>query len=344
MVHSSPVIVDTARTYLPELWVVLIVLFLLYYAITDGFDLGVGIISLFTRSPEDRSEMILSLKGIWSGNQTWIVVLGGMLFGAFPIFYSILLSALYIPMAIMLFAFIFRGIGIDLGERYQYRAFWRYSFGIGSLAATLSQGFALGGLLSGINLKNGRFVGGVWDWLNPFALLITAGVLFGYTMLGGNFLVWKLEGRLAEKGRYCALVASVAAGIVSAGTWVWVMLRYPRLSEKLHVWPEQLLLILFPLFALISFGMFLRAILKQYNLSPLLWNTAIILFSFLGLSVGFWPYMIPSLNEPITFRAAAASSPTLVFMFIVMVVLTPVILVYHNYQYWVFRGKTRGRG
>ncbi|MGA3175311.1 MAG: cytochrome d ubiquinol oxidase subunit II [Syntrophorhabdales bacterium] len=303
MVHSSPVIVDTARTYLPELWVVLIVLFLLYYAITDGFDLGVGIISLFTRSPEDRSEMILSLKGIWSGNQTWIVVLGGMLFGAFPIFYSILLSALYIPMAIMLFAFIFRGIGIDLGERYQYRPFWRYSFGIGSLAATLSQGFALGGLLSGINLKNGSFVGGVWDWLNPFALLITAGVLFGYTMLGGNFLVWKLEGRLAEKGRYFALVASVAAGIVSAGTWV-----------------------------------------KQYNLSPLLWNTAIILFSFLGLSLGFWPYMIPSLNEPITFRAAAASSPTLVFMFIVMVVLTPVILVYHNYQYWVFRGKTRGRG
>ncbi len=334
-------ILGTAVQYLPELWVVLIVLFLLYYAITDGFDLGVGIISLFTARAEDRSTMILSIKGIWSGNQTWIVVLGGMLFSAFPLFYSLLLTALYIPMVIMLVAFVFRGIGIDLGEHFQYRPFWRYSFGLGSLVATLAQGFALGGLLSGLELRDGRFVGGVWDWVNPFAALIAAGVLFGYIMLGGNFLVWKLEGALEEKGRRFALVASVVAGVVSAATWVWVMLRYPSFTQKLQMWPEQAFLLLFPACALACFVMFIRAILKKYNLTPLLWNAAIVLFSFLGLSVGFWPYMIPSLSEPITFHAAASSSPTLIFMLIVMVILTPVILVYHNYQYWVFRGKTK---
>lgn len=334
-------VLASTRHYLPELWVVLIVLFLLYYAITDGFDLGIGIISLFTSRAEDRSTMIFSIKGIWSGNQTWIVVLGGMLFGAFPLFYSLLLTSLYIPMAVMLVAFVFRGIGIDLGEHYQYRPFWRYSFGVGSLVATLAQGFALGGLLSGLEVHDGRFAGSVWDWLNPFAALIAAGVLFGYIMLGGNFLVWKLEGPLEEKGRRFALVASVVAGVISAVTWVWVMLRYPFVSEKLQMWPQQVFIILLPALAVFCFAMFLRAILRHFSLAPLLWNAAIVLFSFLGLSVGFWPYMVPSRGSPITFYAAVSSSPTLIFMLVVMVILTPVILVYHNYQYWVFRGKTR---
>ncbi len=334
-------IIESAQQYLPELWLVLIVLFLLYYAITDGYDLGIGIISLFTRNAEDRSAMIFSIKGIWSANQTWIVVLGGMLFGAFPLFYSLFLTSLYIPMAVMLFAFVFRGIGIDLGEHFQYRPFWRYSFGLGSLAAAIAQGFALGGLLSGLHLRDGRFAGGMWDWLNPFSGLIAAGVIFGYIMLGGNFLVWKLEGPLEDKGRRFALAASIVAGVISAATWVWVMLRYPFVAQKLYAWPQQVLLILFPALAVFCFVMFLRAILKQHNLAPLLWNAAIVLFSFLGLSVGFWPYMIPSLTSPITFHAAASSSPTLIFMLIVMVILTPIILIYHNYQYWVFRGKTR---
>ncbi len=341
MEQTSAGFLVMAKAYLPELWVVLIVLFLLYYAVTDGFDLGVGIVSLFTPAAEDRKRMIGSIKGVWSANQTWLVVLGGMLFGAFPIFYSVLLSALYIPMALMLVAFVFRGIGIDLGEQYGYAPFWRYSFGIGSLAATLAQGLALGGLLSGITLKDGIFAGSIWDWLNPFALLITAGVLFGYTMLGGNFLVWKLEGPVEDRARRFALAASVAAGIVSAATWVWVVLRYPFFAEKVYAWPGLLFIMLFPVLALFSFAMFLRAILKRRDLSPLLWNIAIILFSFLGLSIGFWPYMIPGIAGPVTFRGAAASQPTLVFMFIAMVILTPIILVYHNYQYWVFRGKAR---
>jgi cytochrome d ubiquinol oxidase subunit II len=336
-------ILAPARQYLPELWIVLIVLFLLYYAATDGYDLGIGIISLFPSTAEERSTMIFSIKGIWSANQTWLVVLGGMLFGAFPIFYSLLLSSLYIPMAVMLFGLIFRGIGIDLGEHFQYRPFWRLSFGLGSLAATLAQGFALGGLLAGLKVHAGRFVGGVWDWLNPFSALIAAGVLCGYVMLGGNYMVWKLEGPLEAKGRRWALTSSIIAGFISAATWVWLTLLYPFMAEKFHLWPQQVILALFPFLAVISFITFLRSLLRHCDLAPLLWNIAIILFSFLGLSFGLWPYMIPSSEEAITFHDAAGSGQTLIFMLIVMIVLTPVILVYHNYQYWVFRGKSRLR-
>jgi cytochrome d ubiquinol oxidase subunit II len=332
---------DVARQYLPELWIILIVLFLLYYAATDGYDLGIGIISLFPSTHEERSAMIGSIKGIWSANQTWLVVLGGMLFGAFPLFYSLLLTSLYIPMAMVLFGFIFRGIGIDLGEYFQYRPFWRLSFGIGSLVATLGQGFALGGLLSGLRVHGGVFVGGVWDWINPFSALIAAGVLCGYVMLGGNYMVWKLEGALESRGRRWALISSVVAGFISAATWVWMTLRYPFMAGKFGLWPEGLFLALFPVLAVVSFVMFLRSLLAHRCLAPLLWNVAIILLSFLGLSVGLWPFMIPSPQEAITFHEAAGSSQTLIFMLVVMVVLTPIILIYHNYQYWVFRGKSR---
>jgi cytochrome bd ubiquinol oxidase subunit II len=168
-----------------------------------------------------------------------------------------------------------------------------------------------------------------------------AGVLCGYVMLGGNYMSWKLEGDLEAKGRRWALTSSVAAGVISAATWVWLALRYPFMAEKFRVFPEQAFLALFPLLALASFAMFLRSALKHRGLAALLWNAAIILFSFLGLSYGLWPYMIPSPEGAMTFHEAAGSRGTLIFMLIVMAVLTPIILVYHNYQYWVFRGKTR---
>ena len=334
---------STARQYLPELWIVLIVLFLLYYAVTDGYDLGIGIISLFTPDVEERTDLIVSIKGLWSANQTWLVVLGGMLFGAFPLFYSVLLSSLYIPMCAMLVGLIFRGIGIDMGEHFQGNRFWHLSFGLGSLTATLAQGFALGGLLSGIRVEQGRFAGGVWDWMNPFSVLLATGVFFGYVMLGSSFIIWKLEGRIEERGRGFAVAASLLAGVVSAATWVWMPLRYSFMAEKFHRWPDALGLILFPLLAIISFLMYLRSIRRNQRLRPLLWNAAIILFSFLGLSLGLWPYMLPSRSTPLTFREAAGSGETLMFMLVVMAILTPIILFYHNYQYWVFRGKARGR-
>jgi cytochrome bd ubiquinol oxidase subunit II len=327
--------------YLPEIWIALIVLFLLYYAVTDGYDLGIGIISLFPSTAEDRGMLILSIKNIWSANQTWLVLLGGMLFAAFPFFYSVLLTSLYIPIAVMLFGLIFRGLGIELGGYFQNKPVWRLSFGLGSLAATLGEGFALGGLLSGLRMGGGGFAGGVWDWLNPFSVLIAAGVLCGYVMLGGNYMSWKLEGDLETKGRRWALTSSIAAGVISAATWVWLTLRYPFMAEKFRVFPEQLFLALFPLLAVVSFAMFLRSVLAHRGLAALLWNVAIILFSFLGLSFGLWPYMIPSPDDAMTFHEAAGSRGTLIFMLIVMAVLTPIILVYHNYQYWVFRGKTR---
>ncbi len=186
---------------LPIIWLAIIGFLLLFYALTDGFDLGVGIISLMTRGQEDRGLMMDSISGIWHLNQTWLVVLGGMLFGAFPLFYGILFSALYLPSMVMLLGFVFRGVAFDFREHSERPGTWEFLFGLGSLIATLAQGLALGGLLSGVRLSQNRFIGSVWDWWNPFTALVTLGVFLGYVMLGAHYLILKTEGALQERSR-----------------------------------------------------------------------------------------------------------------------------------------------
>ena len=138
---------------LPNLLLLIIGFFLLYYAVTDGFGLGVGILCLFTGEDKDRQQMMESLTYIWHTNQTWLVIVGGILFGAFPLFYSILFSALYIPAMLMLVGLIFRGIAFDFSENSRSKRFWNLNFGLGSLIATVAQGFALGGFLAELPSK-----------------------------------------------------------------------------------------------------------------------------------------------------------------------------------------------
>ena len=184
---------------LADVWLVIIGFFLLCYAVTDGFTLGVGILALFTGDEGHHQQMMESLTYIWHTNQTWLVIVGGVLFGAFPLFYSVLFSALYIPAILMLVGLILRGIALDFSEHSKSKRFWNFNFGVGSLIATLAQGFALGGLLSGITVSDGRFAGGVWDWATPFSFFLTLGVVAGYMMLGANYLILKTEGNLKNK-------------------------------------------------------------------------------------------------------------------------------------------------
>ena len=133
---------DAINANLPTIWLFLVGFFLLYYVLTDGADLGVGMLTLITRKSEDKKAMMDSIHTIWHGNQTWIVILGGMLFGAFPLFYSIVLSALYIPFIVMLFGFIFRGVAFEFHDNAKWKQVWLVSFGVGSLLATLEIGRA----------------------------------------------------------------------------------------------------------------------------------------------------------------------------------------------------------
>src|ERR1700740_2204932 len=108
-----------------------------------------------------------SLGTVWDANETWLVVLGGALFGAFPVVYGVVLNALYLPIMVMIFSLIFRGVAFEYREQ-GHRRLWDRAFGIGSLVAALCQGFALGGLIGGPTVADEHFAGGSFDWLSPF--------------------------------------------------------------------------------------------------------------------------------------------------------------------------------
>jgi cytochrome bd ubiquinol oxidase subunit II len=337
---------DIINENLATIWLLLVGFLLLYYALTDGADLGIGMLTLFAGDWQEKNEMMQSIHTIWHGNQTWLVILGGILFGAFPLFYSIVLSALYIPFILMLFGFIFRGVAFEFhaNANAKGKPVWLVSFGLGSLLATLGQGFALGGLLGGIAVQADVFIGHPTDWLNWYSVIAATGVVCGYLMLGSGFLIARTTGRLQERSYVAARLSGLLTIIVSIAVYVGTSVLHEEMLSKWTAWPPSLLY-LFTFMTLGCFVMYFRSLRLKKQLAPLVWNWLIIIFSFTGLSIGFYPGMIPSIGSGgLKVQEVAASPTTLRFMLVVMAVLLPIILVYTTYSYWIFRGKTTTEG
>jgi cytochrome bd ubiquinol oxidase subunit II len=324
---------------LPNLWLAIIGFFLLYYAVTDGFGLGVGIICLFSKNNDARIIMMKSMGYIWHTNQTWLVLVGGMLFGAFPLFYSILFSALYIPAVIMLAGLILRGIAIDFYEHSSRLRFWAITFGVGSFIAAAAQGLALGGLLGGIFVWKGHFVGSVWDWANSFSFMIGLGLITGYVSLGFNYLILKTRGIMQAQVRRYSYLFSALTIVLSICVFLGINLRYPQAATKWQSVPEVFQMTALILPVIIGFIMLFRSLKKHQEAAPLYWNAVSVVMGFTALSMNMYPYMIPDVISPLTISEAAASNHTLNFMLVVMGVLIPIMLVYTMYTYRVFRGK-----
>ncbi len=233
---------DTAY-WLPIVWAAILGTAVALYVLLDGFDLGIGI--LFPMSPKesDRDVMMNSVAPFWDGNQTWLVLGGGGLFVAFPKAYGVLLSAVYLPVIIMLLALVFRGVS------FEYRwvskpkhQFWDLAFAWGSIVAAFTQGIILGTLVQGIASTNGRFTGGTFDWLTPFSLFTGVATVAAYALLGACWLVMKTEGEVADVSRDRAsrllFVVLAALAIVS----LWTPFAVPRIWERWFTMPNLLYL------------------------------------------------------------------------------------------------------
>jgi cytochrome bd ubiquinol oxidase subunit II len=320
-----------------EIWFLIIGFFVLYYAVADGLDLGVGMITLFTRDEAKRSIMMASLASIWQDNQTWLVVLGGMLFGAFPLFYSVALSAFYVPITIMLFGLIFRGVAFEFRDHAKNPALWSLSFGFGSLVMAVCQGFTLGGIFYGISMDGRTFTGTIWSWFHPYSVLFTLGVISGYIMLGANYLILKTNGAIQGSSREHSFVAAFATLLISLAIYAWTIARHPYIARKWLTMPDLVYVAVFPLLALFAFGMYVRSLRRLSERAPFIWNATMVFCSFTGISVGFYPYIIP--NMVTIQNAAVSSTKTLVFMLAVIVILLPLILAYIGFKNRLFRGK-----
>jgi cytochrome d ubiquinol oxidase subunit II len=149
-------------------WAGVIVLSILVYVILDGFDLGVGVLFGTAREEALREQMLGAIAPIWNGNETWLVVIGTSLFAAFPVAYAVFMGAFYLPILLLLFGLIFRGIAFEFRLRtVRMRPFWDWGFFLGSMTVAFVQGAAVGAMIQGIPVSNGQYSGSAFGWLAP---------------------------------------------------------------------------------------------------------------------------------------------------------------------------------
>ena len=316
-------------------WVAVLALSILLYVLLDGFDLGVGILFGVTRDEASRRSMMSAVAPVWDGNETWLVVAGVVLWGAFPLAYSILLSAFYLPLLLMLAGLILRGVAFEYRSRTErMRWIWDLSFAGGSLAATFIQGLMVGALVEGLPFADGRYVGGMFGWLSPFAVLCGIGLCLGYSLLGACWLVRKCEGEVRDMAY--RQIPALAIGLL---VFLVVVFAY-ALGKNIRVmdlWAERPYLLVFPLIGVVAALMAAWSVRRRRDGVPFLMVGLIFVTAFGTLAISFWPYMIPF---SVTIDEAAAPHSSLAFMFWGEgLFVFPLMLVYTAISYSVFRGK-----
>ena len=215
------------ESYLPVIWAAIMALAVAMYVILDGFDLGVGILFPVAETEHERDLMMNSVAPFWDGNETWLVLGGAGMLVTFPLAYSIILPALYLPVIIMLLALVFRGVAFEFrwtgmtGRRH-----WSFVFAAGSTLAAFCQGVILGGLIQGIKVENGAFAGGSFDWATPFAVVCGLGVVAGYGLLGATWLVMKTEGSVANRAKTEAKLLLLVVLAFMAIVSIWTPLAF----------------------------------------------------------------------------------------------------------------------
>ena len=316
-------------------WVAILAISTLLYVLLDGFDLGVGILFAATRKESCRHVMMSAIAPIWDGNETWLVVTGVTLWGAFPIVYATLLSAFYLPLLLMLAGLILRGVAFEFRHKAErMRWVWDASFAGGSLVAAFTQGAAVGALVEGLPIADGRYVGGELGWLSPFALLCGVGLCIGYALLGACWLVGKCEGDVRDLGYRLIPYLSVGLLVFLAAVFAYA------LAENLQVmgrWLERPYLFVFPVVGMVAAAILAVSVRQRDDHAAFPMVVIIFAAAFGTLAISFWPYIIPF---SITIEAAAAPHLSLAFMFWgAGLFVFPLMLIYTVISLRVFRGK-----
>lgn len=320
--------------WLPVIFIGLMGLAIFIYAILDGYDLGVGILLPQDSDPQ-RDTMIASIGPFWDANETWLVLGIGILLVAFPKAHSLILFNVYIPVAVMLAGLILRGVAFDFRAKApeDHKAIWDTTFKVGSLLATLAQGYMLGLYVMEFEQTPATYV---------FAGLSAVCVTAAYSFIGAAWLVMKTEGELQQRAVHWARRCNwfMALGIIAVS--IVNPLVSPTIFDKWFGSPIALVLLTIPVFCFI-----LLFIVDRYLTSfpyqndfgcwiPFASAVMVFFLSFIGLAYSFFPYVVP--NQLDVWEAASASE-SLIFILYGVAVVLPAIIFYTIFSYIVFWGK-----
>jgi cytochrome d ubiquinol oxidase subunit II len=319
---------------LPLIFAALMGIAILAYVILDGYDLGVGML-MARADKSERDRMVATIGPFWDANETWLVLGIGLLLVAFPAAHGIVLTALYLPVALMLLGLTLRGVAFEfrVKAREQHRLWWDYAFIGGSTLASLTQGYMLGFYIMG-------FRGG-WE-AQGFALLSAFGLAAAYLFVGAAWLVAKTDGALQRRAvawtRLTLVLTAIAMVVVSLAT--------PLVSERIFArWfalPNIIGLLPIPLMTgalFLALWVFLRRMPRadhSLDFVPFVGAASLFVLGFLGLAYSFYPYVVP---ERLTIWQAASAPESLFIILAGAVFVLPFIVAYTAFSYHVFRGK-----
>lgn len=325
---------------LPLVWAIIILFGIVMYVVMDGFDLGMGILYPFFEEKHDRDVIMNTVAPVWDGNETWLVLGGTGLLAAFPLAYSVILSAFYLPLILMLMGLIFRGVAFEFRfkAKEHERHFWDKSFIWGSMAATFFQGATLGAYIQGIPVVERAYAGGPLDWVTPFSMFTGLSLLVAYGLLGSTWLIMKTEGQLQEKAYTITrkLVWVLLAIIV--GVSIWTPFIRADIAERWFSFPNLLYLSPVPLLVAGSAYLLLRAVMKKTHVAPFIFTLALIFLCYIGFGISLWPNIIP---PDISIWEASSPPQSQGFTLVGTLIIIPIILGYTIWAYYVFRGKVR---
>lgn len=326
---------------LPLIWGGIIATAIFLYVLLDGFDLGLGILFPFAPTERCRNVMVNSIAPFWDANETWLVLGGGGLFAAFPLAYSIVMPALYMPIILMLLGLVFRGVAFEFRFKSQgfHRKMWGYAFHFGSMVAAFFQGVMLGAFVEGIKVNGREYAGNSLDWLSAFSIMTGIALIFGYALLGSTWLIMKTDLHTQVWARkiamYVLLFVLLFIGLVS----LWVPYLHVDISNRWFSYPNIIILAPIPLLTLFcAFKLIVALFWKLSDAKPFIYSILLFLLCYIGLAISLWPWIVP---YQVTLRTAAADPSSQTFLLIGVTLFLPFVLGYTLYSYFVFRGKSK---
>jgi len=328
------------------IWYVLYVIIISGYAILDGFDLGVGMLSPFIAHTDTERRIMLNAIGpVWDGNEVWLVLGGGALFAAFPLVYASLFSGFYIAMMLVLLVLIGRTVAIEFRskrESRRWRATWDFVFSGSSFGITVLLGVALGNVIRGVALdQSGNMNVGLADLLNPFSIGVAVTAVAMFMLHGSIFLSQKVEGDLLD--RVTALVPRlmIAFFVLMTALIGWTLLRTETFADNYR---DRQWIAVFPVLALVAALLAWRQVQRSRYFTAFLASATMITALLCAVAAGLYPVMIPSSIDPaysLTVHNASAADPTLKIMLVFAIIGMPFVVLYTAGVYYFFRGRVR---
>jgi cytochrome d ubiquinol oxidase subunit II len=337
------------------LWFLIVTLMLITYVVLDGFDLGAGALHLYVaRSETERRSVLAAVGPVWDGNEVWLLAAGGALYLAFPALYASSFSGFYLPLTMVLWLLMLRGIGIEFRTHVEsplWRGFFDLIFSLSSALLTIFFGAALGNVLRGVPLNSdGYFFEPLWT---TFTIVPQTGILDWYTVLiglaafvilighGANYIVLKTEGETNRRARGAARLSSWAMGALALlGLFATLRIR-PEMLDNYRLHGTGLII---PAAVLLSFAGLIYSQARGHEKAAFLSSSTFIVSMLAGAAFALYPDLLPARPDPaysLTIHNAASSPYALrvgVTWWLIGIVLAA---GYFVYLFRSFRGKVK---